>query len=114
MLKKRIIPCLDVKDGRVVKGVEFKDHEDVGDVLGLAQAYAAAGADELVFYDITASVEKRSIASSESDWVAKIGRHLNIPFTVAGGLDLLMKQKRYWRQGQTRFRSTRQLLKIRL
>ena len=59
MLSKRIIPCLDVKDGQVVKGVKFKGHEIVGDILTLAQAYSEAGADELVFYEISASVEKR-------------------------------------------------------
>ena len=59
MLARRIIPCLDVRDGRVVKGVRFRDHTDVGDPVVMARAYAAEGADELVFYDITASPEGR-------------------------------------------------------
>ncbi|MCK4946034.1 MAG: imidazole glycerol phosphate synthase subunit HisF, partial [Alphaproteobacteria bacterium] len=66
MLAKRIIPCLDVKDDRVVKGVQFRNHRDMGDICDLAQKYADEGADELVFYDITASSEGRVI---DKRWV---------------------------------------------
>jgi imidazole glycerol-phosphate synthase subunit HisF len=80
---KRIIPCLDVKDGQVVKGVQFRKHEIVGDVLQLAQKYRDQGADELVFYDIVASSEQRIV---ESQWISQIAKFLDIPFCVAGGL----------------------------
>lgn len=83
MLSRRIIPCLDVRDGRVVKGVRFRDHVDMGDCLELALRYREAGADELVFYDITASPEGRS---ASCDWVERIARVLDIPFCVAGGI----------------------------
>lgn len=83
MLTKRIIPCLDVREGRVVKGVQFRDHEDVGDILDLAARYRDAGADELVFYDITASSDGRRVDRS---WVSRIAALLDIPFCVAGGL----------------------------
>jgi len=83
MLAKRIIPCLDVRDGQVVKGVRFRDHRVVGDILELATRYRDAGADELVFYDITASPEGRSVDRS---WVERIARVLDIPFCVAGGI----------------------------
>ncbi|WP_394694488.1 imidazole glycerol phosphate synthase subunit HisF [Hyphobacterium sp.] len=83
MLAKRIIPCLDVKDGRVVKGVRFRNHEDVGDIVVLASRYAAEGADELVFYDIAASPEARSV---EPEWVKRVAREIDIPFCVAGGI----------------------------
>jgi cyclase len=83
MLAKRIIPCLDVRDGQVVKGVRFRNHEVVGDILQLAGRYRDAGADELVFYDITASPENRSVDRS---WVARIASLLDIPFCVAGGI----------------------------
>ena len=83
MLAKRIIPCLDVRDGKVVKGVQFKNHQIVGDIVELAAFYEAEGADELVFYDITASCEGRS---TSLDWVSKVARELSIPFTVAGGI----------------------------
>lgn len=83
MLARRIIPCLDVRDGRVVKGVQFRDHEIVGDILDLALRYRDAGADELVFYDITASVDARTISP---DWVAAVSKVLDIPFCVAGGI----------------------------
>ncbi len=83
MLAKRIIPCLDVRDGRVVKGVQFRNHEDVGGILDLALRYRDAGADELVFYDITASVDDRSISP---DWVKSVSQVLDIPFCVAGGI----------------------------
>ena len=83
MLAKRIIPCLDVKDGQVVKGVQFRNHEVVGDIIELAKRYAKEGADELVFYDITASSDGRRVSR---DWVGKVSAVLDIPFCVAGGI----------------------------
>ena len=83
MLAKRIIPCLDVKDGKVVKGVKFRNHEIIGDIVPLAQRYAEAGADELVFYDITASSDGRVVDKS---WVSRIAEVIDIPFCVAGGI----------------------------
>lgn len=83
MLTKRIIPCLDVKQGKVVKGVRFLNHEIVGDIVALAQAYSNAGADELVFYDITASSDQRAVSIQ---WVTDVARVINIPFCVAGGI----------------------------
>ena len=80
----RIIPCLDVADGRVVKGVCFRDHRDVGDVVEHARRYRDAGADELVFYDITASADGRSL---DPRWVDRVVAVLDIPFSVAGGID---------------------------
>lgn len=84
MLKKRIIPCLDVRDGMVVKGVQFREHEIVGDIVDLARHYSTSGADELVFYDITASSDNRNVDNS---WVKKIAENINIPFCVAGGIN---------------------------
>lgn len=83
MLSKRIIPCLDVKDGRTVKGVNFVDLRDAGDAVELAAYYAEQGADELVFLDITATHEKRKTLV---DLVQKVAKELNIPFTVGGGI----------------------------
>lgn len=83
MVAVRIIPCLDVRDGRVVKGVRFRDHRDMGDIVNLARRYAEAGADELVFYDITASPAGRSV---DSQWVERVAAELDIPFCVAGGI----------------------------
>ena len=83
MPARRIIPCLDVRDGRVVKGVQFRDHRDVGDIVEHAMRYREEGADELVFYDITASAEGRSL---DVDWVRRIARVIDIPFAVAGGV----------------------------
>ena len=83
MITKRIIPCLDVKDGKVVKGIQFKNHQFVGSILGLAEKYSNDGADELVFYDISAST-KGSIV--EKNWISKIADVVNIPFCVAGGI----------------------------
>lgn len=83
MPARRIIPCLDVKDGRVVKGVQFRDHRDAGDIVEQALRYRDEGADELVFYDITASAEGRSL---DLDWVERIARVIDIPFAVAGGV----------------------------
>jgi len=83
MLKKRIIPCLDIKDGRTVKGVNFVDIRDAGDPVELAKKYVGEGADELIFLDITATVEKRKTFAA---LVEKIAREINIPFTVGGGI----------------------------
>jgi imidazole glycerol-phosphate synthase subunit HisF len=84
MLKKRIIPCLDIKDGRTVKGINFVDVRDAGDPIELAKKYVAEGADELVFLDITATQEKRKTLAS---LVEKIAKEINIPFTVGGGIN---------------------------
>ena len=83
MPARRIIPCLDVKDGRVVKGVQFRDHRDAGDIVQQAIRYRDEGADELVFYDISASAECRTL---DLAWVSRIARIIDIPFAVAGGL----------------------------
>ena len=83
MLARRVIPCLDVRDGKVVKGVQFRNHEIIGDIVPLAQKYAEAGADELVFYDITASSDGRVVDKS---WVTLIAEVIDIPFCVAGGI----------------------------
>ena len=83
MLTKRIIPCLDVKDGRTVKGVNFVNIRDAGDPVELGALYAGQGADELVFLDITATHEKRKTLSA---LVNRIAHHINIPFTVGGGI----------------------------
>lgn len=83
MLAKRIIPCLDVRDGQVVKGVQFRNHEIIGDIVPLAQRYAQEGADELVFYDITASSDGRVVDKS---WVSRVAKVIDIPFCVAGGI----------------------------
>jgi imidazole glycerol-phosphate synthase subunit HisF len=86
MLAKRIIPCLDVKDGRTVKGTNFVNLRDAGDPVELGAAYAAQGADELVFLDITATVEKRKTLA---ELVKRVARNINIPFTVGGGINNL-------------------------
>ncbi|OCG22875.1 imidazole glycerol phosphate synthase subunit HisF [Gilliamella sp. wkB108] len=83
MLAKRIIPCLDVRNGQVVKGVQFRNHEIIGDIVPLAKRYAQEGADELVFYDITASSDGRVVDKS---WVSKVAEVIDIPFCVAGGI----------------------------
>jgi cyclase len=83
MPARRIIPCLDVRDGRVVKGVRFRDHRDAGDIVESAMRYRDEGADELVFYDIGASAEGRSL---DLQWVRRIAREIDIPFAVAGGI----------------------------
>ncbi|MCY9843331.1 imidazole glycerol phosphate synthase subunit HisF [Vibrio caribbeanicus] len=83
MLAKRIIPCLDVREGQVVKGVQFRNHEIIGDIVPLAQRYAEEGADELVFYDITASSDGRVVDKS---WVRRVAEVIDIPFCVAGGI----------------------------
>jgi cyclase len=86
MLKKRIIPCLDIKDGRTVKGVNFVDIRDAGDPVELAGIYVEQRADELVFLDITATIEKRR---TFADLVRKIAGEINIPFTVGGGINTI-------------------------
>lgn len=83
MLSRRIIPCLDVREGKVVKGVRFRDHVVMGEIVELALRYRDEGADELVFYDITASPEARSV---DRQWVERVARVLDIPFCVAGGI----------------------------
>ena len=83
MLAKRIIPCLDIKDGRVVKGINFLSLRDAGSPVEMARAYSALGADELVFLDITATVEKRKNLSA---LVRDISENISIPFTVGGGI----------------------------
>ncbi|OQD42887.1 imidazole glycerol phosphate synthase subunit HisF [Croceivirga radicis] len=94
MLTKRIIPCLDIKDGRTVKGVNFVDLRDAGDPVELAQRYADEGADELVFLDISATEQKRKTLA---ELVYNVAEKLNIPFTVGGGIssvedvDILLK-----------------------
>jgi imidazole glycerol-phosphate synthase subunit HisF len=83
MLTKRIIPCLDIKDGRTVKGINFENIRDAGDPVALGELYAKQGADELVFLDISATNEQRKTFAS---LVREIARHINIPFTVGGGI----------------------------
>lgn len=83
MIARRIIPCLDVRDGLVVKGVRFRDHVVMGGILDLALRYRDQGADELVFYDITASPEGRRV---DCAWVEQVARAIDIPFCVAGGI----------------------------
>src|ERR1700691_3433725 len=86
MLAKRIIPCLDVRDGKVTKGVQFLENVDVGDPVAMARYYYREGADEIVFYDITASNERRGIML---DVVRAVAREIFIPFSVGGGLRTL-------------------------
>ncbi|MBN1108775.1 MAG: imidazole glycerol phosphate synthase subunit HisF [Bacteroidales bacterium] len=86
MLKKRIIPCLDIRDGRTVKGVNFVNIRDAGDPVELAAAYAEQGADELVFLDITATIENRKTLAN---LVERIAAKINIPFTVGGGINTI-------------------------
>lgn len=83
MITKRIIPCLDIKDGRTVKGINFENIKDAGDPVELAIEYAKQGSDELVFLDITATNEKRKTLT---ELVTRIAKHINIPFTVGGGI----------------------------
>lgn len=86
MLSKRIIPCLDVRHGRVVKGKKFQEIKDVDDPATLGKRYSDLGADELVFYDITASSEERKISL---DFVSEVAKHINIPFCVGGGVETI-------------------------
>lgn len=83
MLSRRIIACLDVHEGRVVKGVQFRNHVDMGDIATLAQRYRDEGIDELVFYDISASPQARSV---DCRWIERVARLIDIPFCVAGGI----------------------------
>jgi cyclase len=96
MLTRRIIACLDVKDGRVVKGVQFRNHRDMGDILDLAQRYRDEGVDELVFYDITASSDGRVV---DKEWVRKVARVIDIPFCVAGGIRSVEDARRILNDG---------------
>src|SRR3712207_3016990 len=96
MLTRRIIPCLDVKNGRVVKGVTFVDHIDAGDPVALAQLYDREGADELVFYDITASSDERAIMA---DVVERTAEQVFIPLTVGGGIRTVDDMYRMLRAG---------------
>ncbi len=86
MLTKRIIPCLDVRDGKTTKGIRFKNNVDIGDPVEMARFYYEEGADELVFYDITASAEKRAIMI---DVVQRVAEEIFIPFSVGGGISCL-------------------------
>jgi cyclase len=86
MLAKRIIPCLDVKNNKVVKGIQFNHHRIVGDIIDLANQYGESGADELVFYDITASCNHLTV---DRAWIKQVAQSLNIPFCVAGGIRTL-------------------------
>ena len=96
MLTKRIIPCLDVDGGRVVKGIKFMEHRDAGDPVELASIYDAEGADELVFYDITASADQRGIML---DVVSRTAEQLFIPLTVGGGLRSVQDMRRMLNAG---------------
>ena len=91
MLTKRVIPCLDVRNGRVTKGVKFKNNVDLGDPVEMAVAYSDGGADELVFYDITASAERRPI---DIGMVEAVARAVRIPFAVGGGVASLADMER--------------------
>jgi len=91
MLKRRIIPCLDIKNGRTVKGVNFVDIRDAGDPVELAKRYAEQGADELVFLDITATLEKRDTLV---ELVEKVAAQIDIPFTVGGGINSVADVRR--------------------
>ena len=96
MVAVRIIACLDVRAGRVVKGVRFRDHRDVGDIQDLARRYRDAGADELVFYDITASPQRRSL---DLAWIERVAAEIDIPFAVAGGIRDVATARRVLRAG---------------
>ena len=91
MLKKRVIPCLDVRNGKVTKGVKFQGNVDLGDPVEMAVGYYEGGADELVFYDITASAERRPIDIGMVEAVAKVVR---IPFAVGGGISSVADMER--------------------
>lgn len=90
MITKRIIPCLDVLNNQVVKGVKFRNHRIIGDIITLASHYSSSGADELVFYDITASSDLRMVSP---EWVHLVAQTINIPFTVAGGIRSIEQAK---------------------
>lgn len=96
MLTKRIIPCLDIREGRTVKGINFEGIRDAGDPVELAVRYAAEGADELVFLDITATIEKRKTLH---ELVNRIAHHIDIPFTVGGGISSVEDVSRLLQNG---------------
>lgn len=96
MLKKRIIPCLDIKEGRTVKGVNFEGLRDAGDPVELAKLYSESGADELVFLDITATIEKRDTLL---ELVKRVAEQVNIPFTVGGGIRSVDDAQRLLKNG---------------
>lgn len=93
---RRLVPCLDVRDGQVVKGVQFRNHRVMGEIVELAARYRDEGADELVFYDITASPEGRSV---DVDWVRRVSETIDIPFCVAGGIRSVEAAGRVLAQG---------------
>ena len=93
---RRLIPCLDVKNGQVVKGVQFRNHRVMGDIIELAARYRDEGADELVFYDITASPEGRSV---DVEWVRRVSETIDIPFCVAGGIRSVQSAEQVLSQG---------------
>ena len=103
MITKRIIPCLDVKDGRVVKGVNFAGLQDMADPVEMARYYNAAGADELVFYDITASSEGRKIFT---DILRETAKNVFIPLTVGGGINTIDDFDRVLKCGADKVTST--------
>jgi len=96
MLTKRIIPCLDIKNGRTVKGINFKELRDAGDPVELAKRYAEMGADELVFLDISATLVERN---TTLEMVLKVAEHINIPFTVGGGISSIEDVDRLLKSG---------------
>jgi cyclase len=96
MLKKRIIACLDIKEGKVVKGIQFKGHHIIGDIVELAKRYSDKGIDELVLYDIAASPANQLV---DYQWVERIAREINIPFCVAGGIRSVDSAKRLFQFG---------------
>lgn len=96
MLAKRIIPCLDVANGKVIKGTQFKNHKIVGDIISLASQYAKEGADELVFYDIMASPNNKIV---NKKWITQIAEVINIPFCVAGGISTIEQAKQILKCG---------------
>jgi len=96
MLTKRIIPCLDIRNGRTVKGINFENIRDAGDPVELAQRYVVEGADELVFLDITATNENRR---TMTELVLKIAKHINIPFTIGGGISSIADASRLLEAG---------------
>ena len=95
-LARRLVPCLDVRDGQVVKGVQFRNHRVMGDIIELAARYRDEGADELVFYDITASPEGRSV---DVGWVRRVSETIDIPFCVAGGIRSVARAGQVLAQG---------------
>ena len=110
MLAKRIIPCLDVKDGKTVKGVNFVNFRDAGDPVELGRAYSEQGADELVYLDITASHEGRK---TFTDLVRRVAAHVSIPFTVGGGVNEIGDVDRLLNAGADKVSINSSALKIR-